>query len=173
MGETGLFWQDLSLAGLIDGEYPNNGAATLACLVDGPTLTLTPGMVYIGDYFPVARIGNGNFVYVYEKAGNNWYGVSAITTVSNTSAAIASNTTIPVIQAYNIDKKMDDGLPTSGSVVTNYLNGSNTTVQTAPYGTTDTTSTCYSGSAGNYAYSLSATANGGSGLNCALSFKFE
>jgi len=84
-GETLLFWQDISSAvagNLIDGQFPNSGAAAPSCnAVVGP-MTSTPGTTYVGDYFPPGKIGHGTFVYVYETSGYNWYGLSAVTGTS-------------------------------------------------------------------------------------------
>jgi prepilin-type N-terminal cleavage/methylation domain-containing protein len=171
--ETAQFWADLSTVNLIDGSFPNSGAQAINCSgAAAAVLSTTPGNAYIGDYFPIAKIGHGNFVYVYETGGANWFGLSAITSTAS-NCSMASSTTIPVIEAYNIDKKVDDGMPTTGGIQAIYINNSATTLSPAPMGPTDTVSTCYSGTAGNYAYSLSATANQGAGLNCALSFKFQ
>ena len=73
-------------------------------------------------------------------------------------------------QAYNIDKKIDDGLPTTGTVQATYLNGGYTAppVQ-APSGNPDTASTCYNSSTLTYSTNIS----NGSGPNCALSFKMQ
>jgi prepilin-type N-terminal cleavage/methylation domain-containing protein len=171
-GETEMFWSDLSTAGLIEGEFPNSGGVLVGCN-SITALSLTPGTAYIGDFFPTGKIGYGTFVLVYETGGNNWFDLSNMSAISTGTGDVTSTAGIPAIEAYNIDKKMDDGLPTSGTVVAKYLNGPSTALQPAPTGPTDTTSTCYSGSGATSVYSLSATANGGSGLNCALSFKFQ
>ena len=84
-------------------------------------------------------------------------------------------------QAYNIDQKMDDGLPQTGKVTATYANfnngwwaagggvqGAADTSATSPSATT-----CFdNGSvAGTQQYSMSQ--NKGTGVNCALSFKFQ
>jgi prepilin-type N-terminal cleavage/methylation domain-containing protein len=173
-GETAAFWGDISSANFIDGQFPNSGGAAFNCTgANASVMTATPGSSYVGNYLPTAKIGQDNFVYVYENSGFNWYGVSAVTSNRNTGGMISS-ATLAVMQAYNIDKKVDDGLPTTGAVQATYITANNTiTLQNAPNGPTDTASTCYSGSGTTYAYSLSATAKGGTGQNCALSFRFQ
>jgi len=171
-GETHMFWVDLSSAvagNLIEGQFPNSGAVLTGC-GSITALTTTPGTTFIGDYFPQAKIGHGTFVYVYETSGYNWYGVAAITNVA-TSGVPTSGTTIPVMQSYNIDKKVDDGLPATGAVQAAYINGNITTVQSAPNAASDTTTTCYNTTSNTY--SLSTYANYGAGGNCALSFRFQ
>jgi len=171
IGETGLFWQDISSAvagNLIEGQFPNSGAPSVTC--SGYILvSLTQGTTYIGDYFPVAKIGHGNFVYVYEINGYNWYGISAVNGNSG-NGSITSNTTIPVIQAYNIDKKVDDGLPTTGAVQAVYINQW-IALTTAHSAAADTTTTCYNTTSNTY--STSSLANYGAGGNCGLSFRFQ
>jgi len=170
-GETGLFWQDISSAvagNLIDGQFPNSGAAAVNCTA-GINLSTTSGTTFLGDYMPLAKIGHGTFIYVYETSGFNWYGVSAGT--GTAGGLFSSNATIPVFQTYNMDKKVDDGLPTTGAVQAAYVNGSTSIVQTAPNAASDTTTSCYNTTSNTY--SLSTYANYGAGGNCALSFRFQ
>jgi len=173
-GETGLFWQDVSspVAGnLIDGQFPNSGGPAINCSGVEFALNTTPGTTFLGDYFPVGKIGHGNFIYVYEVNGYNWYALSAVTVVSS-SGALASNATIPVVQASNMDKKIDDGLPTTGAVQAMYDNSlGNPPMANAPNAATDSTTTCYNTTLNTY--SLSSLANYGAGGNCALSFRFQ
>jgi len=171
-GEALAFWEDISgpMAGsLIEGTFPINQTTVTGCSYAGP-LNTTPGSTYVGDFLPVAKIGHGNFVYVYDLSGYNWFGLSAVSSV-NGASWLMSITTIPVFQAYNIDKKVDDGLPTTGSVQAAYINNSSTLISQAPSAAADSTSTCYNTT--NNAYSISSLANYGAGGNCALSFRFQ
>jgi prepilin-type N-terminal cleavage/methylation domain-containing protein len=195
-GETTVFWVDLSTAGLIDGGF--NSASTT--VISG----LITGSANLSKYFPNAKIGNGTYVYVWSGGlgsnsgtgdGNNYFGVSGIINVdSGTAASMNTSTTLTVQQAYNIDKKVDDGFPQSGSITALYDNyavpytgqigwaagGGNfgassgfpnygPTAAATPYATTN----CYDNNnvAGvQQTYSLSQNANQ---QNCALSFKFQ
>jgi prepilin-type N-terminal cleavage/methylation domain-containing protein len=175
-GETALFWQDLSTVNLIDGQFPNSGAVAIQCTGHAtvPNLTATPGTTYIGDYLPPAKIGHGNFIYVYETNSSNWYGLSEVTAINDSvgpTGVIFSGTSIPVTQAYNIDKKIDDGLPTAGNVQAVYLNasGSNVAVLKAPYAISDNSTTCYNTTSNIYSIGY----QGGAQANCALSFQFQ
>ena len=168
-GENNLFWQDLSssIAGqLIEGQFPNSGAGPEGC---GSSVALSG--TGISTYFPNAKIGRANFVYVYEASGFNWYAVSAITSIRFSGGLLASSANIPVTQSYNIDSKIDDGSPMTGNVQALYLNNSNSNVQYAPNTTTSggTSSSCYDTTTSTY----SVTYNNGSGGNCALSFRFQ
>lgn len=178
LGETGLFWEDLSIAGLVDGTFPSGGGAARNCTPDATPITLSPGAYYVGNFIPVAKIGNGNFVYVYTASGgtqasytansDNWYGVSQVTgTGGGNGWSMTSGSNIPVISAYNIDKKMDDGLPVTGNIVAYYsnLNG----LYPTPNAAVSNSTTCFD--TGTYRYSIGV--NSGSGANCALSFRFQ
>jgi prepilin-type N-terminal cleavage/methylation domain-containing protein len=186
MAETAFFWQDLVTAGLIDGQYPPP-PDVISCTYSY-TLSLAPGPNYVGAFFPAAKIGFGNFVYVYSQHGLyeqpingvysqdgfNWFGVSAITSVATFGGVPTSGTTIPVIMAANIDKKTDDSIPTSGAVQAVYLNaggGAYIQVEAASAAAADSAATCYNTT--SKTYSLGAAASGGANLNCALSFRFQ
>lgn len=167
IGETGVFWQDLSAnTNLIEGTYPNGNVNINGCNNSATPITSATA----GSYFPPAKIGRGNFVYVYETNGYNWFGLSAIMSADG-AHTLYSNANIPVIQAYNIDKKMDDGLPLGGNVMATYINApdGNAPLATPANAPTDTATSCYN--TNNQTYSLSV--GSGAGLNCALSFRFQ
>lgn len=174
--EVSLFWADLSQAGLIEGTFPNSGGtySNAYCGRPNANLTLTSGSNYIGAFFPTAKIGQGNFIYVYDGqlpadsccGGNDWYGLSAVTSVL-TNGGTSSNTTLSVMQAYNIDKKIDDGIPNTGAVQANYLSA--WFVGQANAQASDSTTSCYNNTTNKYSTSI----NGGNGRNCAISFKFQ
>ena len=195
-GETVVFWVDLSTANLIDGTF-NTASPTVvpSSAISGSTLN---------SYLPVAKVGGGNYVYVLsggysyyahssEGDNANYFGIAAISSIP-AGGHVISTPGLSAQQAYAIDKKIDDGLPQSGSVVALYDNatlagslypswaggpsaagastGANgpTTVPTAQSSTT-----CYDngGGSGAMQYSLGGTTNNGANLNCALSFKFQ
>jgi prepilin-type N-terminal cleavage/methylation domain-containing protein len=176
-GETVMFWVDLTTANgmninLIDGSF-SAATATTAATITGTALT---------SYFPVAKLGGGNYFYVYSNVfrdmtgdPTNYFGLSAVTgnfTAANCGApCLQSELGLTVRQAYDIDTKIDDGKPETGRVVAKYLNGATADGgQWAPNAASDGTTTCF-----NYgnAYALSNAANYGTNINCALSFKFQ
>jgi len=202
-GETVVFWVDLSTANMVDGGF---GAAspTVAASAD-LTLTSSPA---VGEYLPQAKIGNGNYVYVWSGGwglsgccgiggdSQNYFGLSAVTAIGSgnplASGRLYSTPGLTVQQAYNIDKKIDDGLPQTGSVTALYVNGtlgtyanwaaggggtgaSSGSHQPTTTATPQTSTTCYDngGASGAMQYSLGSTTNNGANLNCALSFKFQ
>jgi hypothetical protein len=88
-----------------------------------------------------------------------------------------------VSQAYNIDKKVDDGLPTSGNVLAAIsISGGSGISNSGAYGvqgswstvvqfsaTSPNSTSCYDTTSGTY----SMTINNGTGSNCGLSFKLQ
>jgi len=172
-GEEGMFWVDISssTAGdLIEGNFSTASFTLLSPASASGTI--------INQYFPEAKLGGGNYIVVWSggsnEAGNpdgrNYFGLSRISQIISGVALQTSGLTVG--QAYNIDRKMDDGLPTSGRVSAmlhgNFWDG----VPSLPIATT--TTTCYDN--GNNAanptiYTMSQ--NNGAFLNCVLSFLFQ
>jgi len=192
-GETVLLWVDLSMAGLVDGSF------NTATAYSPPGSDITGAA--IGSYLPQAKLGQGNYIYAWSGisswsagtgdifTGINYWGISAVVDIGVTSdngKMTTDNPGITVQQAYNIDKKMDDGLPQSGSVTAIYLYGSGSTGDPVWTDGTDTigsppSTTATAGSAttcmdnGNVAGAkkYSVGQNGGTGMNCGLSFRFQ
>lgn len=120
-GETGLFWRDLAQVALVEGGFTRATADDSACVstISGTTLN---------RFIPQAKIGDGNYVYVWSggweprnllpENPTNYFGVSMVKDSNlNTSAGMT------VRQAYEIDRKIDDGLPQAGLVLAMYANG--------------------------------------------------
>jgi len=198
-GELPMYWVDLSSVNLIDGGF---NTATPTYSNPGSNITGTS----IDKWFPQAKLGRGNYIYVWSggvegmthNAGNgiNYFGLSAVTQIDTSPSfgAPFSTPALTVQQAYNIDKKTDDGLPQSGRVTTLYVNqvgaGGPGSIEWAAgaggegaYGanhapttnaTTATSATCYdNGGASGATQQYSLGQNNGNGVNCALSFQFQ
>lgn len=78
-GETELFWMDLGVAGLVDGQF-GKGTTTITCTSASGGMPMS-GAAALGQYFPNAKIGLGNNVYVYSSNGYNYYGISDIASI--------------------------------------------------------------------------------------------
>ncbi len=204
-GEPTAFWVDISQVGLIESNFNTalpTGLNTGLCTITNST---TPNL---GNYFPSAKLGQGNYVVVWSGGyvncggacggpgcntnsdGINYFAVVAMPSLSCwanvmyvgwTGGSISAQGAISVSQAYQIDKKVDDGLPQSGAVMAMgpiFMNGiwSGTTNMCVPPYTTATlgnASTCFdNNNVAGAAQQYSVTQNGGSGINCSLSFKF-
>jgi prepilin-type N-terminal cleavage/methylation domain-containing protein len=199
-GETLMFWRDLSQAELIDGSF---SAVTSTGF---PASTLVATNPSVSAYLPQGKIGQGQYVYVYSSSGDpngssngsggsgtiaHYFGLIGVSSLGASGAATMSTTfTLPVIQAYHIDAKMDDGLPSSGNVspvygtalyiywdgasVTYWNNGSAPNHYPTTNATPSSTTTCYdNGNVNGAAMQYSITENHGTGANCTLSFKFQ
>lgn len=183
-GETGLFWVDLSDARLINSNFITASCCTYQYTV---TPTTTPA---VKDLLPTAKIGDNYSVLVTN--GKLLGGMaSALGTVNfftieqviafTVSKEITAAPSVRVIDAYNIDSKIDDGLPQTGSVLAIYINNSaswNAYMRwVGASGTTQTQAsptTCYdNGNVNGDVQKYSVGQNGGNGKNCALSFKFQ
>jgi hypothetical protein len=161
--EAAMVWTHLGVAGLIDGEF------NTASWTGGPNTALS---TVFPLYFPTAKIGNGNYVYVYTYNGANWFGVSGLNDLWPAGNITISFAMTP-LAAYNIDKKIDDGMPTTGTVLAVFPAASGLmTQQAAPNQPADNIYSCYN-TGGTGGYSISTSASGGNLNNCALSFKFE
>jgi len=176
-GETVMFWVDLSTAGLIEGGFNTATVAT------NPT---TIPATALGSYFPAGKLGRGNYVYVFSGGytasdGINYFGLAAVYTV-DFGRQLESNDGVSVSEASAIDTKIDDGLPMSGNVMAQFLRGAAVrwTITSGAAGPPYTTATqgysgsCYdNGNVGGATQQYSLTQKGGSGVNCALSFRFQ
>jgi prepilin-type N-terminal cleavage/methylation domain-containing protein len=189
-GETVMFWVDLSTVNLIEGNFNTASPTTPA----GSAITGTA----LNNYFPQAKLGNGNYFYVYSGSYTaaspiNYFGISAIQNIPTSPClyCIASNPGLTVAQASAIDTKIDDGLPQSGNVTATYLNylsgawwaawaagggaeGTNFNGQPTTYQTPGSSTTCYdNGNNGTLPQHYSIEISNGSNVNCALSFKMQ
>ena len=130
-GETLFFWRHLSDAGLVDGSFGacDNGAATGGDLTTGAACASPTGAVdaitagnasQVAGLIPLAKLARSNYLTVAEVSGINYFGLSGMgssTLTLSTAGAIANGTNnLTPLESYNMDKKVDDGLPNSGSV---------------------------------------------------------
>ena len=173
-GETVVFWEDLSQANLIAWNFDTAG---IAVVVGTVSLTTTPN---ISAYLPTAKLGAGNYIYVYSTGGINYYGLSPANSLGATQM-LDGTLSVPVWQAYAIDTKIDDGLPQSGGVTDQFDYGgavqwgSGFGFAPAPGSSAPALSTSCYDNGGNAAVTAtySMEENGGNGSNCALSFRFQ
>ena len=100
-------------------------------------MALIPGTAFSGTtlnlYFPKAKIGRGNYIYAWSGGrgigsggspldGINYYTLAQIVQIYNPGGGFTiANPGLTVLEAYIIDKKVDDGMPQSGNVSALYL----------------------------------------------------
>jgi len=151
-GEPVLFWNELTVAGYMDGSY---GATGLTAA--GDTGGFTASVANWNLWIPPAKLGRGNSVNVVSVSGLNYYALSGYSgaVASGTGSVGAGTNNLTPTEAYNIDKKVDDGLPATGIVkaidgtaAANALAGVGS-ITTAGVGTTN----C-AGTNGNTAYAV-------------------
>lgn len=201
-GELAVFWEDLSTARLIDTtifgvDTAGNGYPAISAHFQNVTPTSTPN---ITQWLPAAKIGNSNYVYLYSQSATNYFTVSTVTQIG-WNIQSSSNPGLTAQQAYNIDNKVDDGLPQSGNVTACYQNylvnnspstiwaangaqGANNGTAINNYGgsTNCTATTALTAWASTNCFDNNGTANTAQTYsiaknaavpNCALSFKFQ
>ncbi len=181
-GEAPMVWVDLSQAGLIDGYFVTASETTIPGILI--TASSSPSLAM---FLPEAKLGQGNYIYVYSRGwgnntGLNSFGMSAVTQIGT---GLLSTPGLTVKQAYDIDKKIDDGLPQSGNVMALYLTSNygfaspvwaGTTASQPPYtsGTGGSSSTCFdNGNSTGTRQHYSIEISNGTNVNCALSFRFQ
>jgi prepilin-type N-terminal cleavage/methylation domain-containing protein len=186
-GETPMFWVDLSTAHLIDGTF------------SAASPNAAPSSSVISALLPQAKIGSGNYIYVYGLGGPslawqmtgglgwslpsfNAFALAQVTGIGAWGTTLATQPGLTVAQAYAMDKKTDDGMPFSGRIETLYpsncgtyfpagggATGANPQATASPSPTT-----CYdNGGINGTIDQYSMSQNGGAGVNCALSIQFQ
>lgn len=146
-GETTQYWRHLALAGLIEGTYtgitdedPSSGGwPGHACTVG----TSCPSSKYpkagwgVG-YDQGAATKNGNYQFNF----SNFYGFGA----AQNGSSIPDATLLKPEDAWNIDKKLDDGMPGTGFIFARDVQPDDTAgFGTAAACTTSTSSADFSG----------------------------
>jgi hypothetical protein len=159
---------------MIDGSFTGYLAGNTASSCSGMTSSLTVQQFAL--FFPQAKLGGGNYVYVWSGGccngsgtannGVNYFGIMAITGAGNELFTNPNNPGLTVLQAYQIDKKMDDGLAMTGRVTATI--GASASYF-SPGAAADNSTTCFNTSTNAYSIGIS----GGSNINCALSFQFQ
>jgi prepilin-type N-terminal cleavage/methylation domain-containing protein len=103
--EAGMFFTHLAQSGLIN---ENIAATTGQVTTSGVAATMT-------TYAPASKLGRGVLVRAQSSGGVNYYMMDSSSALSN-AGVITAVYGIPPIIAYNMDVKLDDGLPLAGKV---------------------------------------------------------
>jgi prepilin-type N-terminal cleavage/methylation domain-containing protein len=172
IGETAWFWGDLTTVGLVDGSFTLDQTATTGVVTSSA----------IAGVLPPAKLGRGNNIAVYAFNGANYFAIAGgINSVTAAGAYTTPAAGLTVVQAYNIDKKMDDGIPESGNIIAALFTTATSTVAgTGPITATQAGTglaavtpaigtTCFDLTSLTYALNV----NAGAGVNCALIVKFQ
>ena len=108
-GEPLVFWRHLSDASLVDGNY---GSALASGGLAGANVTAASAPTYA----PAAKIGRGNIWLAGAASGLNYYLLSGVTAITAATGALTTAAQLTPIEAFNIDVKVDDGAPNTGTV---------------------------------------------------------
>ncbi|MBY0406741.1 MAG: prepilin-type N-terminal cleavage/methylation domain-containing protein [Rickettsiales bacterium] len=110
VGETIVFWRHMSDANLVDGQLGTTGNS-LVTAAGGTTGAVTT----INQSLPDSRTSPTNSFAVYANSGLNYYQLMPLTGIT-AGAYTAGTTGMTPIQSFNMDTKLDDGLPVTGIV---------------------------------------------------------
>jgi len=171
VGETLSFWVHLSQANLVDGQFgqatnavlqPNGGSVTATVTV--PSQSLPPSKLTPTQYF---------IVYAYQ--GFNYFALMPITTISPGGSYPSLNSVgLTPIQAYNMDVKLDDGMPNTGNVVARSGPGMVFFLDTIPtVGFTSLNNFCTIGTVSATDTYNRVLSTGGNDGSCSLRFRFN
>ncbi len=185
-----MFWADLSKMGFIEDTF-STASSNTGAVVSGAS---------IDAYFPQAKLGRSNYIYVWSGGplargtgtfngdGENYFAISPLSSLNvSYTGNTSSSPGLSVSEAFQIDQKVDDGLPQSGRVLALYVNNSLSNPYWAYWAgaasanngpttaaTSGSSTTCYvNGNTAGATQRYSVGQNKGMGVNCALSFQFQ
>jgi prepilin-type N-terminal cleavage/methylation domain-containing protein len=164
--ESGFFWDDLTRANLVDGQFTSAADANPVAAI---------ATANVGAQFPEARLSRGNRVHVGSTGGLNYYMIAGITDVTVTTGAMTLTANLTPTELFNMDNKLDDGVPLTGIVQAHGTAGSMTVPLTAPpsFAGTATVGTCLLGTgSATDTYNRSITL-GGATPACIGRFRFN
>lgn len=116
--ESGFFWDDLTRANLVDGQFTSGVDAGSPGAVSAANVVTT---------FPEARIARGNRVHVGSTGGLNYYMIAGIGSTAATTGIMTLTANLTPTELFNMDNKLDDGLPLTGIVQARGVAGSAST----------------------------------------------
>lgn len=169
--EMGMFWNDMSVANLVDGQF--TGAQNID---NAAPVAVTAAQV--ATTFPPARLGRGNLVTVGSLSGTNYYVVTGISAVTVTTGAYGAAVNLTPTEVFNMDNKLDDGLPNTGIVQAKGTAASTTTIINDPssWAAASTAGNCIMGGATSTdttdTYNRALT-TGGNQPACIVRFRFN
>lgn len=166
--ETAIFWRDLTDAQLIGDAF----VTATDALADAADIG------EIGEYLPAAPLRDTAFISVYPQSGRNYYSIAAFSAVATGEQNFAARgvQALSMLEASQIDDKIDDGAPLTGIVRAIYEWEGTGGNQGAAWdtGATGATGVCVDNTAGadddEDAYFVSNT-DLASELNCAISIR--
>lgn len=158
--ELTVFWRHLSEAQFIDGSY----LSTTYAGTHGQFLANATTPDVIGTFFPRSKLDKNAYLIVNSYLGINYMTLVALNSINGTSGySTFPSDPLYAADAYEIDSKIDDGMPNTGTINALRLALGNNQHSSAMR-TLSTNSNCVSG--GNYVRTNVSTSA------CSLSFRF-
>ncbi len=167
-GETLSFWRHLSDAQLVDGQLGTN---TSDALPDVTTGLVTALVSVPSRSLPPTKTTPNNYFAVYSNAGLNYFQIMPIATITTAGAYTVNTVSLTPIQAYNMDIKLDDGMPNTGIVQAKAITVTPNTAPSNNAASTANTCTLGAGVATDTYNRVAAT--GGNDGSCSLRFRFN
>ena len=169
IGETIEFWRHLTDANLIDGSY---GVSGNSAITGAGTVTATVSSMAMS--FPPAKLGRNNYICVYAINGINYYQIAPFAAVTVSGQYGFGTFGMTPIESYNLDAKIDDGMPNTGLVVARGIAGGPTGPNTAPtVNAVSTASKCTVGTGVDTDTYNRVTGSGGTDPSCSLRVRFN
>lgn len=112
-GETPIFWLEISQAGLVDGSFCPIADINATTGIVAQTSASIP----ISTYMPAAKLGRGNYITAgsVPATAANYFVIGGFSSIA-VDGRYGGTDNLTGMESYNMDKKIDDGLPVSGYV---------------------------------------------------------
>lgn len=167
IGETLTFWRQLSDANLIEAALGSAGNSAIVNTSGQATADVTN----MAQSLPGAKLTPIVYYVVYSANGFNFFQLLPVTQITAATGALTfSNTGINPVSSYNIDTKIDDGLPSTGTVIARAINAVNTPPSVNALSTANT---CTIGSGIATDTYNRVGASGGTDASCSLRLSFN
>ncbi|NBO18881.1 MAG: prepilin-type N-terminal cleavage/methylation domain-containing protein [Proteobacteria bacterium] len=166
LAETLVFWRHLSDAGLVDGSLGLNGNSLIATA----TGIVTANVTDVSQSLPFTKVTPQNAFVVFAANGFNYFSTVPISGITTAPAYTMGASGISPTNAFNIDNKIDDGLPAAGVVIARGIGGINAA---ASVNASSTASICTVGSGTATDTYNRVNATGGNDPSCGLRVRFQ
>lgn len=170
LGETLAFWRHMSDANLVDGQLGTTGNSLLVAASGQATANVTT----INQSLPDSKTSPTNSFVVFANTGLNYFQLMPLTGLTAATGVYTAGTTgMTPIQAFNMDSKLDDGLPNTGIV---QAKGLGATPNADPsFFAGSQAATCTNGATATTTTSTynRVQATGGNDGSCAVRFRFN
>lgn len=167
IGETLSFWRQLSDSNLLEAALGTAGNSSIVTTTGQATANVTN----IGQSLPAARTSPTVYYLVYASSGLNYFQLVPIMQITAATGAVTFGTAgLTPIQAYNMDAKIDDGMPGSGTVIARGI----AAINAAPsVNVASTANTCTIGAGVSTDTYNRVAASGGTDTSCSIRFRFN